>query len=105
MYKNTIIRAPAKTDEDTISNLVTENVVETKPITIRKNGSNIHHQFFGTPQKANVFDWFLGLVGIRQPDPNAPTVEPMKNCPPCSKFFSYIYTTIHTKKFQLTGSS
>ncbi|CAH1111119.1 unnamed protein product, partial [Psylliodes chrysocephalus] len=83
VYKNTIIRAPAKTDEDTISNLVTENVVETKPITIRKNGSNIHHQFFGTPQKANVFDWFLGLVGIRQPDPNAPTVEPMKNCPPC----------------------
>ncbi|CAG9858676.1 unnamed protein product [Phyllotreta striolata] len=84
IYKNTIIRAPTRTMEDTVSNLVVENVVETKPIVIRKNSSNFYHPYFNkSSEKAVVFDWFLGLVGIKQPDPNAAPVAPMKNCPQC----------------------
>ncbi|XP_072396147.1 trypsin-1-like [Diabrotica undecimpunctata] len=84
IYRNTIIRGPPKDVDDTISNLVTENVIESKPLVIRKNASNPQHHFIKQPEKANVVDWFLGLVGIRQPDPNAAPVEPAKICPSCT---------------------
>ncbi|CAH1175616.1 unnamed protein product [Phaedon cochleariae] len=78
-----LIRSPMKT----IDNMVMENTIESKPLTIRRNlSSNASDQLFSRPEKANVIDWFLGLVGVQKPDPNAPTdetVTPPKDCPTC----------------------
>ncbi|KAJ8931120.1 hypothetical protein NQ314_016001, partial [Rhamnusium bicolor] len=64
---------------------VMENVVDSKPLIIT-DSSNITHQSFSNenPHRGNVIDWFLGVVGIRPPDPNPPSVTPAKDCQKCT---------------------
>ncbi|XP_057656010.1 trypsin-1-like [Diorhabda carinulata] len=83
VVKNTIIRGPPKNIDDTVSNLVTENIVESKPLAIIKNTTN-PHKFIKQPNNVKVVDWFLGLVGIKPPQNNSTQMEPSNKCPSCT---------------------
>lgn len=57
---------------------VTEMTIESLPLVINTNFTNI------PPNKANLVDWFLGVIGLRPPESEA-NLEPPKNCPRCCK--------------------
>lgn len=62
---------------------------------------NATNEEFFQPNQTNkvggVVDWFLGIVGIRPPEPTTPNPPvaapiPTQKCPSCSKFaFAFIY--------------
>ncbi|KAJ8937782.1 hypothetical protein NQ318_012262 [Aromia moschata] len=65
---------------------VTENIVESKPLRIKNPYANRTYEQYlnaNNPHRGNVIDWFLGIVGIRPPDPSPAPVKPSKDCPAC----------------------
>ncbi|CAH1996772.1 unnamed protein product [Acanthoscelides obtectus] len=73
-----ILRPPDKT--------VTEKIVESQQISIKENSSNAVQD--SQPQRGNVIDWFLGVVGARPPESNQPgeagSPQVVSDCPPCT---------------------
>ncbi|XP_018562419.1 trypsin-1-like [Anoplophora glabripennis] len=69
-----------------IGTKVTEKIVESPVLKIRDPFNGTHQPLVSQPlpQRGNVVDWFLGVVGIRPPDSNPSTVPPVKNCPSCT---------------------
>lgn len=78
-YITNIIRAPSRT--------ITEKVVASPILSLKENASNEYQYLDSVSDKANIIDWFLGIVGI-QPSTttNVSTMQSTpKNCPKCSK--------------------
>nr|XP_023019186.1 trypsin-1-like isoform X1 [Leptinotarsa decemlineata] len=78
LYGSSII--PLKFSDNAANNLVAENTVESKPLVIKKNNSS-NSQQHAYSEKANVIDWFLGVVGINNNDTGTPA--PQKECQSC----------------------